>query len=306
MEDVRGRAYAVREIALARTRTGAAYLRLVLWDGANRVEARVWEAAVAEQLAGQVKPGDVLMVGEGRWTEYSGEKQLNVAVIRLAKPEEYDPSALRPKKEGVPTAEDLVRAMGSVQRAHLRELLERVVDAATLQEFAGAPAAKGYHHSYEGGLAEHTLEVVGFCEAAAKLYPALDRDLLVTAAILHDVGKLWEYDADSITFERTDPGKLLGHIVLGWELTRRARHEIPRFPEGEGLHLEHLILSHHGQKDWGSPVEPHTPEAVVLHQADLASARVNQALQAVASAVPESWSQKDPSGRCFWAAVRKS
>lgn len=300
VEDVRNRAYAVREISLARTRTGDPYLRLVLWDGLEKVEGRVWDGAVAEHLAGQVKAGDVLMVAEARWTEFGGEKQLNIAVVRPARAGEYDPAQFRPKREGVPAASELAALIASVERRHLRRLLDAVFTPEVLREFEMAPAAKGNHHNYAGGLLEHTLEVARLCDALCRIYRRLDRDLLVTGAVLHDVGKLREYDSGSITFERTDPGRLLGHIVMGWELVRRTWTSVPGFPEREGLHLEHMVLSHHGQREWGSPVEPHTPEAVALHHADLASARVNQALEAVSGPAPGGWTPKDISGRSFW------
>lgn len=302
VEDVRNRVYAVREITLAQTRTGGSYLRLALWDGCERVEGRVWDGAMAEGLAGQVKAGDVLVVVEARWAQFAGEKQLNIAAARPAQPGEYDPMQLRPKKEGIPAVSDLIALMDTVRRWHLRSLLDAVFTAELLREFEAAPAAKGTHHNYAGGLLEHTLEVIRLCDAACSVYGKLDRDLLVTGAALHDVGKLQEYDSSSVTFERTDPGRLLGHIVMGWDLVRRAWVSIPGFPEQEGLHLEHLVLSHHGQREWGSPTEPCTPEAVALHHADLASARINQALEAV-SGVACGWTPKDVSGRSFWVPV---
>jgi len=302
--DVRNAVYAVRELSLARTRSGAAYLRLVLWDGSARVEGRVWESAVAEQLAGKVRPGDVLLVGEARWTEYNNERQLNISVLRPAKPGEYDPGQFRRQREGLPPAESVLSVIAGITRPHLRELLERVFEPRLLEDFAAAPAAKENHHCYQGGLLEHTLEVVRLCDAAVSVYPMLDRDLLAAAALLHDIGKLWEYDAASVTFERTDAGKLLGHVVMGWEFVRRTWPGVASFPEAEGLHVEHMLLSHHGQREWGSPVEPRTPEAVALHQADLASTRVHQALEAVAGVAPGSWSVRDQTGRYFWAGSR--
>jgi 3'-5' exoribonuclease len=282
-EPVRNRVYAVREVSLAYTKSGVPYLKLGLWDGTERVDGRVWDGNLAEQFASQLKSGDVLFVVEGRWAEYGGAKQLAIEVLRLARAGEYDPAALRPRKDGTPGKPELLRVIGTVKKAHLGALLEQLL-VPLLDEFVEAPAAKGNHHNYQGGLAEHTLEVVAFCEAAARVYPVLDRDLLVAAALLHDVGKLREYDSESVTFERTPVGKLVGHIVIGWGMVKAECKAVPGFPGEEALHLEHLILSHHGQREWGSPVEPQTAEAVALHHADLMSARVGQACGAVAGA----------------------
>ncbi|MFZ5768622.1 MAG: 3'-5' exoribonuclease YhaM family protein [Bacillota bacterium] len=299
--EVRNAPYAVREISLARTRSGSPYLRLVLWDGSRRVEGRVWDSALAEQLAAGLRPGDVVLVGEARWVEYGGDRQLNISVLRPANAGEYDPGQFRRQREGLPAAGEVLSVAGGIGRAHLRELLERLFEPGFLECFVAAPAARENHHCYQGGLLQQTLEVVRLCEGMASVFTGLDRDLLLAAALLHDVGKVWEYDAGSVTFERTDPGKLLGHVVMGWEAVRRVWPEVPGFPEVEGLHLEHMLLSHHGLREWGSPVEPSTPEAVALHQADLASARLHQALEAVSGLAAGAWSVRDGTGRYFWA-----
>ncbi len=293
------RAYVVRECSLAQTRNGDSYLRLVLSDRDGAIDARLWDVQKAVEASGLLRSG-VVVVCSGRMGSYSGQAQLILDEIRPALDGEYDPALLRAPGPDVSGAVARFRELwGSVAVGHLSEFLRCVFRPDVVVLFERATAAKGVHHAYEGGLVQHTVEVAEFCEAACRVCPLLNRDLLLVGALVHDIGKLQEYDNASPSFERTDAGKLFCHLVLGRDVVREAVAAIPGFPEKEALHLEHLVLSHHGQLDWGSPVEPRTLEAVALSQADLMSARLGAAWAAV-KGQPAGWTQEAPGRRSFW------
>jgi 3'-5' exoribonuclease len=175
---------------------------------------------------------------------------------------------------------ELSQVIDSLRRPWLAALARAALASeGVAARLADAPAGRTRHHAFPGGLLAHTLEVARLCDAACRGLPELDRDLLVVAAILHDLGKVWQYRfAPGGSVELTEDGRLLGHVVMGWELVRRLWRGVPGFPADAGRHLEHLVLSHHGRREWGAPVEPATPEAVALHHADLMSAHVACAL----------------------------
>jgi 3'-5' exoribonuclease len=145
-------------------------------------------------------------------------------------------------------------------------LIDKVFDEDFLLKFKLAPAATSFHHAYRGGLLEHTLSVVNLCDKFATAYENINRDILISGAILHDIGKVIEYN--NKTFKRTDEGKLLGHIAIGITIVDKKAKKIREFPEKILNAIKHLILSHHGELEWGSPVQPATVEAVLLHYAD--------------------------------------
>lgn len=299
LSGVAGRAFVVREFVLGDTRSGGKYLKLLLADREGVLDARVWDAARAEELARVLRPG-MVVVCSGRLGSYSGQAQLVVEELRPALDGEYDPLLLRPPGPDVSGAVARFRELwASVSAAHLAGFLRQVFRPDVVALFERATAAKGNHHAYEGGLVEHTVEVAELCEAACRFCPDLNRDLLVSAALVHDVGKLREYDNDSPSFERTDVGRLVSHVVLGRDVVREAVSRVPGFPEREALHLEHMVLSHHGQLEWGSPVEPRTLEAVVLSHADLLSARLGAARAAVRGQGP-GWTPEGSGRKSFW------
>jgi len=289
----------VREFALSETRSGDRFLRLLLSDREGMLDARVWDPARAEELARVLRPG-MVVICSGRVGSYSGQAQLVVEEMRPALDGEYDPLLLRPPGPDVSGSVRRFRELwASVSAPHLAEFLRHVFRPDVVALFERATAAKGNHHAYEGGLVEHTVEVAELCLAACRFCPELNRDLLLVAALVHDVGKLKEYDNDSPTFERTDVGRLVSHVVMGRDVVREAVSCVPGFPERDALHLEHLVLSHHGQLEWGSPVEPRTLEAVVLAHADLLSARLGAARAAVRGQGP-GWTPEGAGKRSFW------
>jgi 3'-5' exoribonuclease len=171
--------------------------------------------------------------------------------------------------------QELKELAAKVQNPHLTRLLQYfLTDRVFAREMREAPAAKSMHHAYLGGLLEHTVSVTRLLERVCDHYPALDRDLLIAAGILHDVGKMDELSAD-MSIEYTDTGRLLGHVVLGAQRVTQKISQIRGFPSELALLLQHLIISHHGEYEFGAPRRPKTPEAFALHYADDLDAKMN-------------------------------
>jgi 3'-5' exoribonuclease len=162
-----------------------------------------------------------------------------------------------------------------VANPDLRRLMERLFSGSLLEQFCTAPAAKKMHHAYIGGLLEHTLSVAGMAKKTCDHYGELDRDLLISGALVHDIAKTREFSYEAPPFDYTDSGRLLGHLVLGVEMVREAAREL-NGPAPKTLDaLCHLILSHHGRHEFGAPVLPMTPEAIMLHHLDDMDAKMN-------------------------------
>ncbi len=237
-------------------------VRLTLGDRTGVIVATVREAP--EEL---LEPGAPLVVS-GR---FHGA-ELEVDSIRLAEPGEYELDDLldgppRPLESMEQSLRDLV---AQVQSAPLRTLLDRVLgpDAPTWPAYRDAPAAKRYHQAYRHGLLEHSLSVGEAVAVISTTFPGIDRDVAITGALLHDIGKLDAYTSDPQAIDLTDLGKLHGEIALGYFRIRREIEEIPGFPPELAAAVLHIILSHHGQLEHGSPVLPCTREATLVHMID--------------------------------------
>ncbi len=251
------------------------FLKLVLADATGNIEGRVWDGAC--DVAGLFDEGDIVMV-EGYVSEYNG---LQINIVNIEKYEDnvdlalFQQSTQKDRKEMVKRFNELIQ---SVEDTYLKKLLLSIFnDKNTYWAFINSPAAQRIHHAYIGGLLEHSLEVAQICELIASEYKdIINRDLLITGALLHDIGKIKEYNFSSISFEMTDIGKLIGHLVIGKEMVDEKIREIPDFPKELQLSISHMIISHHGEKQWGSPEVPKTIEAFALFHSDLLSARLNQ------------------------------
>jgi len=262
--------FAVRERELRRKRNGEAWLRLVLGDASGVVEAVSWEDSEA-RFALAASASVVFVNGVFEVSERWGSK-IKVAELRQAAPEEYRAADLAPESEASfeRLESDLRALLGTVQNPQLRGLLGRFFDpgAAIWPCFREAPAAKIYHQAYRHGLLEHTLSVAQAVSAAAAFFPGIDRDVAVSGALLHDIGKTVAYNDDPLAIDLTDAGRLQGEIPLGYYLVRREIEEIPGFDAGLAQAVLHIILSHHGSLEHGSPVVPATREAVLVHMID--------------------------------------
>ncbi|RKY13141.1 MAG: hypothetical protein DRP63_09925, partial [Planctomycetota bacterium] len=246
-----------------RMKGGALYFWLA--DDSGKVRAR-YSGTLSPQNGTIVEvSGKVVDVWGSLWIEVGHM----VAVTEQVDKKQFIPKGRFDIAEAEEQFKRIAESVSGVLGKLLRSFFE---DRSFWESFRRAPAAKSVHQAYEGGLLLHTLGVVRLCHAACTIYPRLRRDLLVTAALLHDVGKVWEYKLFP-RLDKTDAGRLVGHVVLGaQEVSRRAREV--GVPTDTRLLLEHLILSHHGRREWGSPVEPAVAEAELLHYADMIDSRV--------------------------------
>jgi 3'-5' exoribonuclease len=222
---------------------------------------------------------DVVHV-RGEITEYQGALQLKVSSLTRLEQGDYDPSLFLPSSKRDPEEmyDAILETISSMTDERLKELLERIFNGDRFKEsFIGAPAAKGWHHSYVGGLAEHVHDMIKLALRAAEVYPEVNRDLLLAGILLHDIGKMKELSVTN-HISYSDGGRLVGHIVLGVEMLDGYLGEMDGFPEELGMKLKHMILSHHGSLEHGSPVLPMTVESMLLHYLDNMDAQVRGVL----------------------------
>jgi 3'-5' exoribonuclease len=282
--------FLVHEKEIRNTREGKAYLRLELGDRSGTIEARMWDQFDA--VAKDINRDDFVKV-LARVEIYRNKPQLSLQQLRLAKPEEIDLADFLPhtKEDVGKLYAQLLEYAGSIGNPWLKKLVSGIIsDPGIAARYKRAPAAKVMHHAYLGGLLEHVIGLCGLAKQIAAHYPELDVDLLLTAAILHDVGKL-----DELCYERaisyTVEGQLLGHIMMEFETVSKAMDAIEGFPANLKTVVQHLLISHHGQYEFGSPKLPMIREALAFHYMDdldskLAAARAALALD---SGEPE-WS----------------
>jgi 3'-5' exoribonuclease len=266
---VRG-VYAVRQRELRRKRNGQPWLRLSVGDASGAAEAVCW--VDAEAFYALCATGTAVFVsGVFEMSERWGAK-IKVAELREAAAHEYDPDELAPESDvSLEQLEaDLRSLLATIQEPQLRALLDSFFaeGSPTWARFRDAPAAKVYHQAYRHGLLEHTLSVAQAVSAASNFFPGIDRDVAVTGALLHDIGKTEAYNDDPLAIDLTDLGRLQSEIPLGYYLVRRQIEEIPGFDPALAQCVLHIILSHHGQLEHGSPVVPATREAVLVHMID--------------------------------------
>ncbi len=263
-------ALAVRERSRLSRRNGDDFVKLTVGDRTGAVEAVAWDGV--DECFECSKPGSVVFV-EGLFAIHPryGPK-ITIEAIRLAEEREYASSDL---VESSPVPLDLLETdlrdlLDTIREPDLRALLERFFTPGTeaWERFRDAPAAKYYHQAYAHGLLEHALSVAQAVSAAAAAFPGIDRDLAVTGALLHDIGKTQAYNDDPLAIDLTDVGRLLGEIPIGYYLVRREIESIEGFDPELGRAVMHIILSHHGTHEMGSPVVPATREATLVHMMD--------------------------------------
>lgn len=260
-----------QEAAYKVSTKGSEYLELKLADASGDLKAFLWDVRAVEGDLDAVRADAFLWV-KGAVTSYNGRLQVKLDKVRATPDAEvgdfsrFFPVSTRP----VPVMlDELDSLIASVTDTWIRQLLSALFqeDGALRAAFAQAPAAKSMHHAYLGGLLEHTLSVAGLADRACAHYPDLNRDLVLAGVLLHDVGKTAEL-AYERSFGYTDAGNLLGHIAMEAEWISRAAGRISGFPEELRLQILHIVLSHHGRLEFGSPVLPKTPEALLVHYLD--------------------------------------
>ena len=265
-----------------KSRNGKNYLSLKLQDKTGMVDAKVWDLNNDIQ---SFQENDFIKV-DAFVTTFNNELQLNVKRIRRSREGEYDPADFVPStdKNIDEMYDQLMGYIKTMKNPYLKKLLEEIFlrHPVISKEFKYHSAAKAMHHSFRGGLMEHTLSVTQLCDFLAPRYNYVNRDILVASAMLHDVGKVLEL-SDFPTNDYTDDGQLLGHLILGSELIRDAAAKIDGFPKRLESLMKHCMLSHHGEYEYGSPKLPSTPEAFLLHCADNLDAKTKMIEEALAA-----------------------
>ena len=273
---------------------GGKFLGMVFKDKTGEIGGILWSNA--EAIAKLFEPGDVVNV-RGSVATYQERLQIRVDQVAPLRESDYDPV------DYVFTPENADEAwtafcvlMSGIQNEFLRRLIDGfIADEAFATKFRRAAAGKKWHHAYRGGLLKHCIEMAEMVNGVCSVYPTLDRDLMLAAVFVHDIGKIEEL-SDDLFIEYTTIGKLLGHLNLGAVMVEKAIAAVPDFPEDLRLHLLHCVLSHHGTLENGSPVVPKTPEAFAFHQIDNLGAQMDAMLRIVEETKDKrgSWSDYIP------------
>ena len=271
------------------TKNGKPYDNVILQDKTGTIDAKIWDPNNAG-----IEDFDSMDYIEvyGDVTSFQGALQVNVKRVRKCREGEYDPAQYLPvsKFENEDMMKELLDIVASIKNACLHELLEAffVKDEAFIRAFRQSSAAKTVHHGFMGGLLQHTLAVAKLCDYFCTQYPVLNRDLLLTAAICHDIGKTREISAFPAN-DYTDEGQFLGHIVMGSEMIGQMAREIPGFPPVLEMELKHCILAHHGEYEFGSPKKPALIEALALNYADDTDAKMETFMEILESSQESGW-----------------
>lgn len=275
--------YLCKNKQIALTKNGKEYGNLVMQDKTGTIDAKIWD--LGSPGVGEFETMDYVRV-EADVTLFQNSFQLNVRRIRRAQEGEYVEADYLPvsKKDIKKMYEELLGYIRSVKNPYLQKLLcgYFVENAAFAKAFQFHSAAKTVHHGFVGGLLEHTLSVTRLCDYYAGYYPMINRDLLLTAAIFHDIGKTRELSRFPEN-DYTDDGQLLGHIIIGTEMVGESIRSIPGFPEKLATELKHCILAHHGELEYGSPKKPALLEALALNFADNTDAKMETMIEALQS-----------------------
>ncbi len=270
--------FIVVEKTKEKAKTGRVYITVKLADKTGRVSGKIWDNAESNYVL--FDKGDVVFV-KGATSTYKGVLEIHINSIKKCRENEFDAEDFLPvtNKDRKVMLDKLVKMINSVNNSYLKSLLENIFSDEHIKKgMINAPASVSIHHAYIGGLLEHTLNVARICDDISELYPEIDRDLVVSGALLHDIGKIEEYTFTGI-IQQTNKGKLVGHIALGAMLVQERIEKISDFPEELALSLIHLIISHHGEYEFGSPKLPQTVEAATLAYADLLDSKVKSFIE---------------------------
>ena len=271
---------------------GTPYLSLRLADKTGSVDARMWRLPT-ELLNGLDEPEYVYV--EGNTHEYRGMLQVKVDRMKVISRDEIEEEDYLPttEKDRRALAAEILEAGRDFENVHLKELFEcMVADEELWETFCAAPAAKGMHHARIGGLLEHSAHCLRVARALAEIYP-VNRDILLFGAIFHDIGKTKELSWEGGAFSYTTPGRLQGHVVLGDRIVAAHAAEVPGFPEELALQLSHIMLSHQGERQYGSPEQPKTLEALLVNLLDNLDARAAMFLESTRNVAAGGWSHHE-------------
>ena len=281
------------------TKTNKPYLNLILGDKTGQLEARIWDPTDS-RIAKDFEAGAIVKV-RGACSRYEERLQAKVDQLRLAQPDEVEKSDLLPATGY--DVNDLWRQLSNfvedMSNPDLKTLLTAILsDAAIAKAYREAPAARQLHHAWLGGLLEHVVSLLRLGERVAAHYPMLDRDLLLTGVILHDIGKIRELSWDT-GFDYTIEGVLLGHIQMGVDLVEKTIEKLPHFPDRLRTLVLHLILSHHGKLEFGSPKLPMIPEALALNFIDDLDAKMQAVMSEFDKSAREGKGPDELTGRVW-------
>lgn len=269
------------------TKTGNPFLSVNVRDKSGEINGKVWDPD--SPGVDDFDVSDFIHI-QGEVRSYQGQKQLTIRLVKMAKPGEYNTEHYFPQtnRDVEAMKQELFALIDSVKSDAFQKLLNSffVEDKAFSEAFFSHTAAKSVHHNFIGGLLEHSLSVAGICAFFAEHYPMMDRDLIVSAGLLHDIGKVHEL-ANYPTNDYTDEGQLLGHIVIGVQMIDEHLKDIPSFPKEKADELRHCILAHHGSLEFGSPKRPGLIEALALSFADNTDAKIETFKEAIEEAGPE-------------------
>lgn len=297
--------YLCKSKQTALTKAGKPYDNLVLQDKTGTLDAKIWDPGSVG--IDEFDTMDYIAV-MGDVTSFQGNLQLNVKRVRKVDEGEYEPKDYLPvsTRDIEEMYNELLALIATVKQPYLKQLLESffVKDADFIKRFKFHSAAKTVHHGFVGGLLEHTLSVAKNCDYFATAYDILNRDLLVSAAIFHDIGKLEELSVFPEN-DYTDEGQLLGHIMIGAEMVGERMRTIPGFPRGLGNELKHCILAHHGELEYGSPKKPALAEALALSFADNMDAKM-ETIREIFANVPENSVEWQGYNRLLESNIRRS
>ncbi|MGN0326209.1 MAG: 3'-5' exoribonuclease YhaM family protein [Lachnospiraceae bacterium] len=271
------------------TKNGKPYDSLILQDKTGTLDTKVWEPY--SPGIGDYEAGDYIEV-TGDVITFNGAKQAKLSRIRKCQEGEYNPADYLPctKKDIGKMYEQVLSYIDAIQNVYLKKLLQAffVEDEDFIKAFKNSSAAKTVHHGFIGGLLEHTLSVTNMCRYLASAYPLVKKDLLIAAALCHDIGKVREISSFPAN-DYTDEGQLLGHIVMGIEMVSEKIREIDGFPVQLAGELKHCIAAHHGELEYGSPKKPALIEAVALNFADNTDAKMETMTEIIENADSADW-----------------
>jgi 3'-5' exoribonuclease len=275
----------IRKIEMRNTKAGKKFLSMELGDKSGSINSNVWNDTTGfDNVADNCKVGDIIKVA-GSIDEFQGLPQIKVSSIKLTTPaDNVEVQDFLPRSARDPEVmeKELFLRIDEISNSYLKDLLKNIFSGERLEKFKTAPAGKSWHHGYIHGLIEHTLEVIKICDLMCDFHPGINRDILAAGAILHDFGKTEELSYDS-SFNYSDKGKLIGHIVICASMIEEETKKLTDFPVELKNLLIHLVLSHQGKLEYASPVVPKTMEAIALYQADELSAKVNAYVGAINS-----------------------
>jgi 3'-5' exoribonuclease len=270
VEDV----YLVTSKQISTAKNGVIYLSLKLADKTGEIDGRMWDNA--EEISGKFEREDFVRV-KGTASVYQGSMQVKLKALEKVDDSRVDvANFLETSPRNIDEmVQELRTIAASLANGHLRQLMNAFLDDASFMTlFKRTPAAKTLHHNYIGGLLEHIVELVALARDVAKHFPSVDRDLLTVGAFLHDIGKVKEL-AVRKSIEYTTEGRLIGHISLGYEMIVEKVGAIPSFPTELTMLLKHIMLSHHGEYEFGSPKRPKIQEAIIINYLDDLAAKIN-------------------------------